>query len=130
VETEFVEQHPMHAEWCTVPRPTADAVDAARAAGARVFAVGTTAARTLESFRSTDEMRASGSRVTRLLITPGYRFRHVDALLTNFHLPRSTLMAMVAAMLPGGAAQLRDLYAQALARGYRFYSYGDAMLIV
>lgn len=130
VETEFVEQHPMHAEWCTVPRRTADAIDAARAARGRIVCIGTTAARTLESFASTDDMRATGSRVTRLLITPGYRFRHADALMTNFHLPRSTLMAMVAALLPGGAAQLRDLYAQALAHGYRFYSYGDAMLIV
>lgn len=130
VETEFVEQHPMHAEWCTVPRQTADAIDAARSARGRIVGIGTTASRTLESFASTDDMRATGSRVTRLLITPGYRFRHVDALLTNFHLPRSTLMAMAAALLPGGAAQLRDLYSEALARGYRFYSYGDAMLIV
>lgn len=130
VETEFVEQHPMHAEWCTVPPGAADAIDATRAAGGRVVAVGTTAARTLESFESTAQMRAERSRLTRLLVTPGYRFRHVDALLTNFHLPRSTLMAMVAALLPGGAAELRALYARALARGYRFYSYGDAMLIV
>lgn len=130
VETEFVEQHPMHEEWCTVPRTTAEAIDAARGRGGRVVAIGTTAARTLESFGSTQEMRTVGSHSTRLLITPGYRFRHVDALMTNFHLPRSTLMAMVAAMLPGGAAQLRELYAEALARGYRFYSYGDAMLVV
>ena len=88
VEAEFVEQHPMHAEWCTVPRQTADAIDAARAARGRIVGIGTTASRTLESFASTDDMRATGSRVTRLLITPGYRFRHLDALLTNFHLPR------------------------------------------
>jgi S-adenosylmethionine:tRNA ribosyltransferase-isomerase len=67
---------------------------------------------------------------TRLLITPGYRWRWCDGLLTNFHLPRSTLMALVGARLPGGVEQLKGLYAQALDRGYRFYSYGDAMLVL
>ena len=131
VEAEFVEQHPMHAEWCTVPAATSAAMARARASGGRVFAVGTTSARTLESF--TDSELAGGadaSHWTRMLITPGYTWRHIDGLMTNFHLPRSTLLAMVAALLPGGAAQLLDVYREAIARGYRFYSYGDAMLVL
>lgn len=131
VETEFIEQHPMHAEWCTVPGATSAALARARAAGGRVFAIGTTSARTLESF--TEAQLAGGADAvhwTRILITPGYRWRHIDGLMTNFHLPRSTLLAMVAALLPGGAAQLLDVYREAIARGYRFYSYGDAMLVV
>lgn len=130
VETEHVEEHPMHTEWCMVPPSAADHIARAKGAGKRVIAVGTTAARTLESFASIDTMRETNACSTRLLITPGYSWKHVDALLTNFHLPRSTLMAMVSAMLPGGATQLRDLYAQALSHGYRFYSFGDAMVVL
>jgi S-adenosylmethionine:tRNA ribosyltransferase-isomerase len=130
VETEFVEEHPMHTEWCLVPRQTARAVRAAKSTGARVIAVGTTAARTLESFPSVDAMEADGECSTRILITPGYEWMHVDALLTNFHLPQSTLMAMVSALLPGGATQLRSLYEEAIGEGYRFYSFGDAMLVL
>ncbi len=130
VEAEFIEQHPMHAEWCMVPPETARLVRETRESGHRVVAVGTTAARTLESFPSLDEMEHRGTCTTRLLITPGYRWKHVNSLLTNFHLPRSTLMAMVSAMLPGGAAELRSLYQDAIARGYRFYSFGDAMLVL
>jgi len=157
VETEFVEQHPMHAEWCGVPAETARAIERARSASdglragapatfgpladargsSRIIAVGTTAARPLESFESPEEMLRVGSKETRLLITPGCRFRHVDALLTNFHLPRSTLMAMVAALLApvggdplAGVARLRGIYAAAVQERYRFYSYGDAMLIL
>jgi S-adenosylmethionine:tRNA ribosyltransferase-isomerase len=137
VEAEFVERHPMHAEWCSMPTPTRDAIERTRSAGGRVVCVGTTSARTLEAFAAESEQRASehgGAPPswlhTRLLITPGYRFRLTDALLTNFHLPRSTLMALVAAMLPGGVDQLKSLYAEAMARNYRFYSYGDAMLIL
>lgn len=129
VETEFIEQHPMHSEWCMVPGETAELIRAARASGGRVVAIGTTAARTLESFADLDTMAREGACSTRLLITPGYRWKHVDALLTNFHLPRSTLMAMVASLLPGGIEQLRALYSDAIARGYRFYSFGDAMLV-
>lgn len=141
VETEFVEQHPMHAEWCSMPTETREAVLRTRAAGGRVIAVGTTAARTLEAHAAEglsprDEHSASPRREascaveTRLLITPGYRWRWTDGLMTNFHLPRSTLMAMAASMLPGGASQLKRLYGEAISRGYRFYSYGDAMVIV
>lgn len=130
VDTEFIETHPMHTEWCMVPASAATQIRQTKANGRRIIAVGTTAARTLESFADVDEMDRLGALSTQLLITPGYRFRHIDLLLTNFHLPRSTLMAMVAALLPGGASQLRELYTDAIARGYRFYSFGDAMLII
>ncbi|MGH7133707.1 MAG: S-adenosylmethionine:tRNA ribosyltransferase-isomerase, partial [Phycisphaerales bacterium] len=130
VDTEFVEQHPMHAEWCTAPAATTAAMARARFSGGRVFAVGTTSARTLESFTQAElTPNADASHWTRILITPGYQWRHIDGLMTNFHLPRSTLLAMVAALLPGGAAQLLDVYREAIVKGYRFYSYGDAMLV-
>lgn len=127
VETEFVEQHPMHGEFCRVPEDTVGAVAQARARAGRVVAVGTTSARVLESFASSG---AAHEYETRLLITPGYPWRVVDGLLTNFHLPRSTLLAMVAALFPGGIEYVKTLYQEAIGRGYRFYSYGDAMLIL
>jgi S-adenosylmethionine:tRNA ribosyltransferase-isomerase len=133
VETEFVEQHSMHAEWCSITPGALRIITDAKKAGQRVIAVGTTAARTLEAYAAVLESEAvpPASLETRLLITPGYRFRWVDGLLTNFHLPRSTLMALVAALLPEpGAEALRSLYAAAIAERYRFYSYGDAMLVV
>ncbi len=137
VEAEYVEQHPMHAEWCGVPAETARAIAGVRTARGRVIAIGTTAARTLESFESPEDMLRIGSKETRLLITPGYAFRYVDVLMTNFHLPKSTLMAMVAAMLvpPGadpvtGIERLRAIYAEAVRERYQFYSYGDAMLVL
>lgn len=130
VETEFVEQHPMHEEWCYVGEAAAEAVRRTRERGGRVFAVGTTAARTLETYGGGINGATPGRPVvTRLLITPGYSWRWVDGLLTNFHLPRSTLMAMVAAKV-GGAERLKALYDDALREGYRFYSYGDAMLVL
>ncbi len=135
VESEFIEQHPMHAEWCSMDTPTIDRVLAAKREGRRVIAVGTTSARTLEAFaQASAEGIMPGSLATRILITPGYRWRWVDGMLTNFHLPRSTLMAMVAARIsaePGvGVLRLKGLYGAALRDGYRFYSFGDAMLIV
>jgi len=145
VEAEFVEEHTMHAEWCLVPAETVERVGRARAVGGRVVAVGTTAARTLESFDLGPGARGDLAAWTRLLITPGYRFRNVDALLTNFHLPRSTLLALVAAFLGPGAPdttsapedhaaacarRVIDAYGLALEAGYRFYSFGDAMLIL
>lgn len=138
VETEFVEQHPMHAEWCMVPAATALAIRKRTAPSrALVLAVGTTTARTLESYRSTEEMLACPKRKTAVLITPGHRFAHFGALLTNFHLPRSTLMAMVAAFLDDddrvrgrGLERLLAAYALAVKERYRFYSFGDAMLIL
>jgi S-adenosylmethionine:tRNA ribosyltransferase-isomerase len=136
VETEFVEQHVMHKEWCRWPRETAGAMLRARQSGKRVLAVGTTTARTLESFPAIDE-RSDQQAWTNLLITPGKAFAHVDILMTNFHLPRSTLMAMVGAFLDqanggsgDGVARLKAIYAHAIAQNYRFYSYGDAMLIL
>ncbi len=134
VETEFVEQHPMHAEWCHVPRQTAEAI---RNRTGRLIAIGTTAARTLESFETPEEMLRTDTKETRLLITPGYHFKHIEALLTNFHLPESTLLALVAAFLaPDGSdpaaaiARLKHIYAEAIRERYRFYSFGDAMLIL
>lgn len=140
IETDRVEHHPMHSEFCWVPKETVSAIERCRARGARVIAVGSTAARTLESFETTEALRTSGPRGehTRLLITPGWTWRHVDALITNFHLPRTTLLAMVAAMMQPAcdeppaesAARLRQVYELAMQERYRFYSFGDAMLIV
>ncbi|MFO0784853.1 MAG: tRNA preQ1(34) S-adenosylmethionine ribosyltransferase-isomerase QueA [Phycisphaerales bacterium] len=141
VETETVEDHPMHSEWCSMSIAAVGAVRGARAQGRRVIAVGTTSARTLESYAShleAHEGREIPSYLeTRLLITPGYPWRWVSGMLTNFHLPRSSLLAMVGSFLGGslaedsaGIADLKRLYREAIAREYRFYSYGDAMLIV
>lgn len=126
VEAEVVEDHPMHREWCHATAAVLEDARSARALGRRVVAVGTTAARTLE----TAAAQGPGWQHTNLLITPGYRWQLVDALVTNFHLPRSTLMAMVAARLPGGVTQLHEVYAKAIEARYRFYSYGDAMLVL
>ncbi|MFO0856470.1 MAG: tRNA preQ1(34) S-adenosylmethionine ribosyltransferase-isomerase QueA [Phycisphaerales bacterium] len=137
VETEFIEQHPMHHEWCEMTKDVMDAITHTRESLAeqrgRVFAVGTTAARTIESFAARNE---PGQISTNILITPGYQWRWVDGLLTNFHLPRSTLMAMVASLLQrgspehSGVTRLKNLYETAVREGYRFYSFGDAMLIL
>lgn len=145
VDAERVEDHPIHAEWIDVPGAAARAVEHARASGNRVVAVGTTAVRTLESLPAelTAEQRGEGFRgETSLFITPGFEFGRVDALVTNFHLPRSTLLALVAALLTredeggggsgteGGVERLMEVYRVAVREGYRFYSYGDAMLIL
>ena len=127
VETEDISQHPMHAERFSIPPATADAVNRARAAGRRVVAVGTTSVRSLESACGEDGAVQPGDHETRLMIAPGYRFRAVDALLTNFHLPRSTLLMLVAAF--AGREQVLAAYDEAIRERYRFYSYGDAMLI-
>ena|GEM_PF-15645 len=141
VETEFVEQHPMHSEWCSMPAATRDLILATRGGTGvprgRVMCVGTTSARTVEAFATRpdlfEQMPGGGARAemeTRLLITPGYDLKWMDGLLTNFHLPRSTLLAMVGSLLPGGVAQLKEHYAYAIEQNYRFYSYGDAMLVL
>ena len=109
-----------------IPPPTVEAIGAARAEGGRVIAVGTTTVRALESASADGALRA-GPGAAALFIRPGHRFRVVDALLTNFHLPRSTLLALVAAF--AGWDRTRSAYAEAVRLGYRFYSYGDAMLI-
>ncbi|MEQ9097141.1 MAG: tRNA preQ1(34) S-adenosylmethionine ribosyltransferase-isomerase QueA [Phycisphaerales bacterium] len=126
VETEIVEDHPMHRELCFASADVISDLRAARQKGSRVIAVGTTAARTLEASAA-----IAGEWIeTDLLITPGFEWQLVNGLITNFHLPRSTLMAMVAALLPGGLEQLQAVYAAAIAARYRFYSYGDAMLVL
>ena len=127
VQDDDLAAHKMHAEWYRIPAATAAAIDAARARGARVLAVGTTSLRALESAASaTGEVRA-GDGETTLFVTPGYRFRVVDRLLTNFHLPKSTLLMLVAAF--AGHRNILAAYAHAIERRYRFFSYGDAMLL-
>jgi len=130
VKSERVEEHPMHPERWRVPAETAAAVRAARGAGGRVVAVGTTAVRTLEAAAaaSPDGLPRAGEGSTDLFILPGYPFRCVDVLLTNFHLPRSTLLALVMAF--GGGERVLAAYREAVRERYRFFSYGDAMLIV
>ncbi len=134
IEAEHIEHHPMHAETCSVPASTIEAIDRCRANGGRVFAVGTTTARALESYA---QLRDLGEPLpeeldTSILIAPGHDWRWVDGLLTNFHLPRSTLLAMVSSLFghdQTGLEHLLSLYAQAIEHRYRFYSFGDAMLI-
>ena len=127
VRSERIEQHRMHSEWFEVSEATAAAVAAARARGARVVAVGTTVLRALESaaLRVPTGDLAACTGETDLFITPGFRFRVVDRLLTNFHLPRSTLLMLVSAF--SGHAQVMALYRHAVEARYRFFSYGDAM---
>ncbi|HEU5210697.1 MAG TPA: tRNA preQ1(34) S-adenosylmethionine ribosyltransferase-isomerase QueA [Longimicrobiales bacterium] len=128
VDVEDPNQHPMHAERYEVSDDAASAINAARAAGGRVWAVGTTVTRTLESVADERGCVRSGSGETRLFIRPGYSFRAVDRLITNFHLPRSTLLMLVAAF--GGYERIMQAYRVAVAERYRFYSYGDAMAIL
>ena len=128
VEVADPAEHPMHAEWYQVPAAAADTINAARAGGGAVWAVGTTVTRTLESVASEQGTIRPASGWTSLFIRPGYRFRAVDRLLTNFHLPRSTLLMLVAAF--GGYDGVMDAYHEAVARKYRFYSYGDAMAVL
>jgi S-adenosylmethionine:tRNA ribosyltransferase-isomerase len=132
VEAEFVEEHTMHEEWCSVPGATCEAIRRARAEQRRVIAVGTTSARAIESYgqREAAGEALPASLATRILITPGYRWRWCTGMMTNFHLPRSTLLAMVGSMYEGGVGRAIEVYQHALARGYRFYSYGDSMLIL
>jgi len=127
VRVDDLSQHRMHAERFHVPEATALAIDEARARDARIVAIGTTSLRTLESAADTQGRVAPGSGETRLFVTPGYRFRVVDRLLTNFHLPRSTLLMLVSAF--AGVDRMRAAYAHAIAQRYRFFSYGDAMLL-
>lgn len=131
VEADVVEDHPIHAEWAEVPRGTFDAVARCRAEGGRVVCVGTTSARALESAPLNAHESSDGwLGETRLLITPGYAWKRLDGLLTNFHLPRSTLLAMVSALFERGMADLRPIYENAVRERFRFFSYGDAMLVL
>jgi len=126
VRTENLAEHQMHSEWYTIPQSTVDAVKAAQAAGHNVIAVGTTSLRALES-ASQDGTLNAGSANTALFITPGYQFQTVNRLITNFHLPKSTLLMLVSAF--AGFDTIRHTYLHAITQGYRFFSYGDAMLL-
>jgi S-adenosylmethionine:tRNA ribosyltransferase-isomerase len=127
VKTDDTGGHKMHAEWGSISVSTAAALNAARADGGRIVAVGTTSLRLLESATAEDGTIAPFQDETSIFITPGYRFRCVDILLTNFHLPRSTLFMLVSAF--SGLETMKRAYAHAIADGYRFYSYGDACLL-
>ena len=127
VKVEDTAAHKMHSEWGTISRDTADALNAARAKGGRIVAVGTTSLRLLESAAAEDGTIKPFAGETAIFITPGYRFRAVDILMTNFHLPRSTLFMLVSAF--SGLDTMKPAYAHAIAAGYRFYSYGDACLL-
>jgi len=126
VRVERLSDHKMHSEWFEVPAETVAAIAATRARGGKVVAVGTTTLRALESAAQGGTLQA-GARETAIFITPGFEFRVVDRLLTNFHLPKSTLMMLVSAF--AGYEQVMALYRHAIAQGYRFFSYGDAMLL-
>ncbi len=123
VKTENLAEHQMHSEWYNVPPETQAAIAAAQARGGRIVAVGTTTVRTLESWAQTG--LTSGD--TNIFITPGFQFKLVEVLVTNFHLPKSSLMMLVSAF--AGYEHIMHLYREAIARGYRFFSYGDAMLL-
>jgi S-adenosylmethionine:tRNA ribosyltransferase-isomerase len=128
VTAEKVEGHRMGTEWAELPAQTAAAINETRKAGGRIVAVGTTVVRTLEAAASADGAVKPTQGEVGLFITPGYRFKTVDVLMTNFHLPKTTLLMLVSAF--AGLEPLRAAYAQAVTEKYRFYSYGDAMLIV
>ncbi len=127
VTAEDLSQHRMHSERFAIPEATVAAIAAARARGGRVLAVGTTTLRALESAAGANGALRAGAAETALFVTPGFRFRVVDLLLTNFHLPRSTLLMLVSAF--AGVGTIRDAYAHAVRERYRFFSYGDAMLL-
>ena len=130
VRTDNLAEHKMHSEWFEVPASTVALIEATKAAGGRVIAVGTTTLRALESaalYAPAGQLLQAGSRDTDIFITPGFQFKVVDLLVTNFHLPKSTLMMLVSAL--AGYAHIRGLYQHAIDQGYRFFSYGDAMLL-
>jgi S-adenosylmethionine:tRNA ribosyltransferase-isomerase len=128
VETEDLELHPMHPERYEIPLPAADAISLTQKRGGKVWAVGTTVVRALESAALEGGGVRPGGAETRLMIAPGYRFRVVDRLITNFHLPRSTLLMLVAAF--AGFDRTMAAYRHAVGARFRFYSYGDAMAIL
>lgn len=128
VKAEDTDDHRMHAEWGRIDADTAARLNAVRASGGRVIAVGTTVLRLLESAATADGMIAPFEGDTSIFITPGYRFRAIDGLMTNFHLPKSTLFMLVSALM--GLETMQATYAHAIAEGYRFYSYGDSSLLI
>jgi S-adenosylmethionine:tRNA ribosyltransferase-isomerase len=128
VKADDTADHQMHAEWGRIDAATADRLNAVRAGGNRVIAVGTTSLRLLESAAGEDNVIRPFDGDTAIFITPGYRFRVIGGLMTNFHLPRSTLFMLVSALI--GLERMQAAYAHAIAEGYRFYSYGDASLLL
>ena len=128
VKADDTDDHVMHAEWGRIDAATAARLNAARAAGGRIIAVGTTSLRLLESAADEAGRVEPFEGDTAIFITPGYRFRAIDGLITNFHLPRSTLFMLVSALM--GVEAMQAAYAHAIASGYRFYSYGDASLLI
>ncbi|MBA3939872.1 MAG: tRNA preQ1(34) S-adenosylmethionine ribosyltransferase-isomerase QueA [Sphingopyxis sp.] len=128
VKADDTEDHVMHAEWGRIEPDTAARLNAVRAAGGRVIAVGTTSLRLLESAAREDGVIEAFAGDTAIFITPGYRFRAIDGLMTNFHLPRSTLFMLVSALM--GLEMMQSAYKHAIEGGYRFYSYGDASLLL
>ncbi|MBS7671017.1 tRNA preQ1(34) S-adenosylmethionine ribosyltransferase-isomerase QueA [Croceicoccus gelatinilyticus] len=128
VKANDTEDHAMHAEWGRIDTATADRLNAARAAGGRVISVGTTSLRLLESATGEDGVIRPFEGDTSIFITPGYRFRAIDGLMTNFHLPKSTLFMLVSALM--GLEKMQAVYAHAIANDYRFYSYGDGSLLI
>lgn len=127
VKAENIADHIMHEEFCEIPPETAEAINAAKARGGRVVAVGTTVVRTLESFAARYGKIVPGALDTRLFISPGFEFRVIDALITNFHLPMSTLLMLVSAF--GGYDTMMSAYNEAVRKRYRFFSFGDSMFI-
>lgn len=128
VKADDTNDHQMHAEWGRIDAATADRLNAVRGVGGRVIAVGTTSLRLLESAAGDDRIIRPFEGDTSIFITPGYRFKAIDGLMTNFHLPKSTLFMLVSALM--GLEQMQAAYAHAIANGYRFYSYGDSSLLV
>ncbi|RWR53042.1 tRNA preQ1(34) S-adenosylmethionine ribosyltransferase-isomerase QueA [Sinirhodobacter ferrireducens] len=128
VKVEDVETHKMHAEWGEVTAAAAEEINATRAAGGRIIPVGTTALRLIESAAAEDGTMRPFRGTTEIFIYPGYRFRVTDALMTNFHLPKSTLLMLVSALM--GQDRIRAIYDHAVKSGYRFFSYGDASLLI
>ena len=128
VKADDTADHAMHAEWGRIDTATADRLNAARAAGGRIIAVGTTSLRLLESATGADGVIRAFEGDTAIFITPGYVFRAIDGLMTNFHLPKSTLFMLVSALM--GLERMQAVYAHAIAQGYRFYSYGDSSLLL
>ncbi len=128
VKVEDVETHDMHSEYCVVPQETADIINETKRTGGRVICVGTTSCRTIESFANEDGTMDAHAGWTKIFIYPGYRFKCLDALVTNFHLPESTLVMLVSAL--AGKENVMNAYAEAVKERYRFFSFGDAMFIV
>ena len=127
VKAENLDEHEMHSEYCIIPQETADAVNETKRAGGRVICVGTTSCRTVESWAEEDGTLKASAGWTNIFIYPGYRFKVLDGLITNFHLPESTLIMLVSAL--AGREQVLAAYAEAVGERYRFFSFGDAMFI-